>query len=117
MTDSKSQSLFLVYQVVSYVFWLLNVVLVFRFGLRLVGANPEAGFSEFIYSVSAPFVAPFLTVIPSTTIMKASVFEWQTLLAIGVYAIVAVAIMRLVNLSRSVTAKQVAPKGSENDPS
>ncbi len=64
------------------------VILAFRFGLRLFGANPEAGFVEFVYRLSAPLVAPFEAVFPTTALDRA-VFEWNSLLAMVVYSVLA----------------------------
>ena len=64
------------------------VILVFRFMLLLLGANPEAAFVELVYSISAPLVAPFEAVFPTVESGRA-VFEWNSLLAIAVYAVIA----------------------------
>ena len=42
-------------QVVWYVLSVIEVILAFRFMLKLLGANPEAGFTSFIYAISWPF--------------------------------------------------------------
>ena len=39
-------------QIVWYVLTVLEVLLAFRFVLRLIGANPVAGVTDFIYSIS-----------------------------------------------------------------
>ena len=49
-------------QIVWYILGLLEALLAFRFVLKLLAANPSAGFSSFIYAVSYPFTAPFNTV-------------------------------------------------------
>lgn len=106
-SSSSNQAVYRVYQFVNYLFWLLNVLLLFRFGLRLIGANPVATFTDFIYTASGPFVAPFLAVIPSTGITAGSVFEWQTLLAIAVYAVLAIAILRALSFAKPIPKKKV----------
>ncbi len=74
----------LAYAIVS----IIIVILAFRFMLLLLGANPDATFVEFVYAISAPFIAPFEAVFPDTE-MDRAVFEWNSLLAIAVYAVIA----------------------------
>src|SRR5664280_1107750 len=81
-------------QVVWYILGLIEVLLVFRFFLKLLAANPSAGFSSFIYNVSYPFTAPFLTVFHITQV-EGSIFEWTTLLAMFVYWLIAWGIVKL----------------------
>ncbi len=47
-------------QIVWYILGIIEVVLAFRFILKLLGANPDAGFSSFIYGISYIFATPFL---------------------------------------------------------
>ncbi|MDY0087518.1 MAG: YggT family protein [Coriobacteriia bacterium] len=73
---------------ISWVTGFIEVVLAFRFGLLLFGANPDAGFVEFIYKVSAPFMVPFEAVFGVTETRLGSIFDWSNLLAIAVYAVI-----------------------------
>ena len=41
-------------------FGILELLLAIRFVLPLLGANPDAGFAQFIYSITKPFIAPFV---------------------------------------------------------
>ncbi len=101
-------------RIVWYLAILLEVVLTFRFFLKLLAANPSAGFTVFIYGVSAPFVAPFLTVFRITKV-EGSVFEWTTLLAMLVYWVIAWAIAKLFLISRPVSRDEAAKKLEEQD--
>ncbi len=101
-------------QLVWYLLSLLEVLLAFRFVLKLTGANPEAGFTSFIYAVTWPFVAPFLAVFPRTTI-QGSVLEWTTFLAMLVYWMVALAIVRLFLMSKTVSTPEAAAKLEEKE--
>jgi hypothetical protein len=96
-------------QIVWYVLGLLEVLLAFRFFLRLLAANPSAGFSNFIYSVSYPFAAPFLNVFHITQV-QGSVLEWTTLLAMLVYWLIAWGIIKLFFMSKSVSTPEAAEK-------
>lgn len=88
-------------QIVWYIFWILETLLVLRFLMRLLGANPDAGFTDFIYRLTAPFVAPFVYVFPSTTV-DGGMLEWGTLLSLLVYWLIAFAIAQLFVMSRPV---------------
>ena len=96
-------------QVVWYILGLLEVLLAFRFVLKLLAANPSAGFSSFIYNVSYPFAAPFLNVF-NVTKVEGSVFEWTTLLAMFVYWLIAWGIVRLFFMSKTVSTPEAAAK-------
>src|SRR3989344_1969760 len=101
-------------QIVWYILGLLEVLLAFRFVLKLLAANPGAGFSSFIYNLSYPFVAPFLNVFRRTQIVG-SVFEWTTLLAMLVYWLVAWGIIKLFFMSKTVSTPEAAQKLDEKE--
>ena len=107
--DGRTRPLYRGTQIVWYVLGVLEVLLAFRFILRLFAANPAAGFTNFIYSVSYPFVAPFIAVF-HTTRVAGSAFEWTTLLAIVVYWLLALAIIRLFLIGKPVTRTEAAYK-------
>lgn len=94
-------------QIVWYLLSLLEVILAFRFVLKLTGANSAAGFTNFIYGITWPFTAPFLAVFPKTTV-EGSIFEWTTLLAMLVYYIIALGIVRLFLMSKTVSTSEAA---------
>ncbi|HSJ53827.1 MAG TPA: YggT family protein [Anaerolineae bacterium] len=83
----------------SQVIWLLTGLLVgligIRFVLKLLAANPSAGFAQFIYSVTDLFMAPFagLTATPSAS---GVVLELPALIAMIVYALLGWLIVRLI---------------------
>ncbi|MEK7172703.1 MAG: YggT family protein [Patescibacteria group bacterium] len=96
-------------QIVWYILGLFEVLLAFRFVLKLLAANPSAGFSSFIYNVSYPFVAPFLAVFHISKI-AGSIFEWTTLLAMLVYLLIAWGIVKLFFMSKTVSTPEAAAK-------
>lgn len=85
-------------QVVDYILGVVEIVLGLRFLFKLFGANPEAGFASFIYTVTDPLMAPFRGLFRSTS-EQGAVFEWSVLIAMAVYALVAWAIIRLIEIS------------------
>lgn len=82
-------------RVILYLLDILEVLLAFRFFLRLLAANPASPFVQFVYRVTEPFVYPFRGIFPPVA-TKGSVLEWSVLMAMIVYAIVAWAIVRLI---------------------
>lgn len=101
-------------QIVWYILGLVEVLLAFRFVLKLLGANPAAGFSSFIYGVTYIFAAPFLNVFRITHV-AGSTFEWTTLLAMLVYWIVALGIIKVFLISKDVSTPEAAVKLNEQE--
>jgi hypothetical protein len=101
-------------QVVWYILGILEALLAFRFVLKLLGANSTAGFTSFIYSVTQPFAGPFLNVFKKTQV-QGSVFEWTTILAMLVYWLIALAIIKLFVMSKSVSTPEAAAKLDSQD--
>jgi len=96
-------------QIVWYIIGIIETLLAFRFVLKLLGANPDAGFSTFVYALSYIFAAPFLNVFGKTSIVGA-IFEWTTLLAMFVYLLVAYGITSLFIMSKTVSTEEAAVK-------
>lgn len=97
-------------QIVWYILGLLEAFLAFRFGLKLLAANPGAGFTDFVYSVTAPFVWPFASVFRVSQPTAGSVVEWTTLLAMLVYWFAAWGIRRLFVMGKTVSTPEAAQK-------
>jgi amino acid transporter len=96
-------------QIVWYILGILEVLLAFRFILKLLGANPIAGFTSFIYGLTYIFVAPFLSVF-RISYTEGSLFEWTTLLAMLVYWMLALALIKLFLISKTVSTPEAAAK-------
>jgi len=101
-------------QIVWYIFSIVEVILIFRFILKLIAANPGAGFTQFVYNISYPLAAPFLYVVRSPQV-SGSVIEWSTLLALLVYWIVAWGIIRLFVMAKPVSRMEAHEKLEEQD--
>jgi hypothetical protein len=96
-------------QIVWYIVGLINVLLGFRFILKLLGANAQAWFTAFIYNITWPFTAPFLRVFNISRV-EGSIFEWTTLLAMSVYLLIGWGIVKLLIMSRTVSTPEAARK-------
>lgn len=101
-------------QIVWYLLGILEVLLAFRFVLKLMGANPEAGFTSFIYGVTYIFTAPFLSVFRMTKV-AGSIFEWTTILAMLVYWLIAFGIIKLFLMGKTVSTPEAATKLNEQE--
>ena len=108
-SSGSTQPLYRGTQIVWYLLGLVEVLLAFRFVLKLLGANAAASFTSFIYIVTAPFTAPFVTVFKASK-AQGSIFEWTTLLAMVVYWIIAVGIIKLFLMGKTVSTPEAAIK-------
>lgn len=93
--EKGRQTSFKVTQIIWLLLGILEAVLGLRFLFKLIGVNPANPFASILYGFSDIFVAPFanLTGTPSADGM---VFEFTTLLAMLIYALVFYGIERLV---------------------
>jgi hypothetical protein len=107
--SSSTKPLYRGTQIVWYLLGLLEILLTFRFVLKLFGANATAGFTDFIYSVTYIFTAPFLSVFKISKV-AGSIFEWTTLLAMLVYWFVAIGIVKLFLMGKTVSTPEAAEK-------
>ena len=76
-------------------FGALEVLIAFRIGLKVIGANPDSPIVALIYGITSFFLIPFAGLIESPTV-GSMVLEISSLFARAVYALTAVALERLV---------------------
>ena len=72
-----------------YLRWVLavvEVILLLRFLLKLIGADPFNPFASFLYNLSGVFDAPFVGIVRDPS-FGTHVFEWTTLIAMAVYGL------------------------------
>lgn len=88
-----------VQMIIQYVVGLVVSILTLRFVLALFGANSANGFVDFIYDITAPLVAPFQGLFNiSTRVVAGARFEYETLVAVLVYALIGVGIVKLIDI-------------------
>ena len=84
------------------VVWLIGGVvtamIAIRFLLELFGAATEAAFTNFVYSVTAPLVAPFQGIFPAPN-RGGFVFDAAALLAIAIYLLATWGVATLVRIT------------------
>ena len=76
-------------------FGTLDVLIALRIGLKLMAANPDSPIAVFIYGITALFLIPFVG-LTGPLASGNIVFETSSLYAIGIYALIAVVLERLV---------------------
>jgi hypothetical protein len=93
------------YQTIEYliyfIFGALEILLVFRLILRLTGANAYSAFVGLIYGVTGIFVVPFQGIFQQAIgqgAVTTAVLEPATIIAIVVYAVLAVGIVKLLRI-------------------
>jgi len=84
-------------RIVWFVFGVIEVLIAIRFVLKLLGANAEAGFVQFIYAISGIFMAPFVAIFRTRPVATGGEFEWSALVAIAIYALVAWGLTALIH--------------------
>lgn len=90
--------------VVWYIVGIIEILMAFRFVLKLFGANPGNGFVDFIYKISGVLTAPFDSIFGVTNKVSGdvhSVFEPSILVAAAVYALIGWGIVKLLNVNRN----------------
>jgi uncharacterized protein YggT (Ycf19 family) len=108
-TYAKKKALFRTYQVIWYVLGVIEALLVFRIILKALGANPTSGFTNLIYTLSNPLALPFKGIF-QTAVVQGSVFEWSTIIAGIVYAVLAYGLIQLFQLVKPTNPQEVDQK-------
>ena len=91
----RHSQVFTIQQVIFLLFGILEALLGIRFVLGLLAANPTAGFAQLIYGLTNPFLAPFVGLFGQPN-FEGMVFEWNALVAILVYVLLAGLLVKLV---------------------
>jgi uncharacterized protein YggT (Ycf19 family) len=102
----KKKAIFKTYQVIYYILGIVEVLLAFRIVLKILAANPGNSIVSFIYSFSDPLALPFATIF-GVTITKNTVVEWSTIVAMIIYAVVVVGIIKLLLLFKPSSPNEV----------
>lgn len=109
-TYGQQKTLFRAYQIIWYILVFIEIVLAFRFVLKILGANPDAGFTTFVYGLSSPFAGPFLSIFRASAtpgVETTSFFEWSTLVAAIVYLVIAWGVIKIFKLGKPTDPREV----------
>jgi len=102
-TEVKASGKSILGNIVWYILGLIEILLAFRFVLKLLGANPDSGFVDFVYSVSGILTAPFDNIFNVASAKSGdihAVFEPSILVAAAVYALIAWGLVKLLTINR-----------------
>jgi uncharacterized protein YggT (Ycf19 family) len=93
-----------------YLFVLVALILLLiAFFLRLFGADPSAGFTDWIYRSVDEIMEPFRGIFPSEQLTDRSVLDFSLLFAVIVYAIFALIVHGIVDWVSNRLARLTAP--------
>ena len=98
---NQNSSVARIVNIVTFIFSVLELLLVVRFFFQLAGVNAGNGFAVFIYTLSAPFIALFASLLQNPVLSGSSVLEITTIIAMLVWGIVAWLVGRLIWLVMS----------------
>jgi len=83
---------YIVAKVIDYITWailVLEAIFLLRFFLKLLGADPNNQFAQFLYNLTGFFLFPFAGIVQSgkfgTNVIH--IFEWSTLIGMLVYGL------------------------------
>jgi uncharacterized protein YggT (Ycf19 family) len=93
-------------QLVYLIFGVVIALIAIRFVLLLLGANPNAGFTDFVYDVTGPLVAPFEGIFGAPDV-ETGVFDPASLVAIVVYSLIAWVVAKVIDISLGETRSGV----------
>lgn len=83
---------------ISLVVGIITILIALRVVLKLLAANTESGFTQFIYGVTGPLVRPFMNILGTPGANNGAVFEISSILAIAIYLLVGWLLTKLVQL-------------------
>jgi uncharacterized protein YggT (Ycf19 family) len=99
---NKAETLrFIIGKINDYILWflmVLEVMLLLRFLLKLIGADPYNLFAEFLYSLTDILLFPFAGIVRSPSIHTNQAFEFSTLIAALIYYLIFYALRRFFQL-------------------
>lgn len=101
----NTRPIFRLRQIIWYLLAILEILLVFRFFLKLLGANPLSAFTSFVYGVTYIFMAPFINIF-KISYPDGNVLNWATLLAMFVYWLVAAGALRFLTMSMAISTRE-----------
>ena len=97
--------------IASRVIWTLvgvvNTILGLRVLLKIIAANPGAGFTDLVYSVSAVLLSPFANIVRSSRLDNGGIIEWSSLIAMLVYYLIGLGLVSLFTINKPTTIEKI----------
>lgn len=105
----KKKTIFRTYQVIWYILGVIEIILAFRVVLKMLGADINSSFVSLVYMITNPLALPFSGVF-GISYNQGAVLEWSTFVAMIVYALIAYALVQLMQLIKPTTPQEVEQK-------
>lgn len=102
----KKKRVFRFNQAVWYVLGIIEALLAFRIVFKALGASTTSAFATLIYAITDPLALPFSGIL-GVTVSGSSIFEWSTFIGMIVYALLAYALIELVEFIKPVSPDEV----------
>lgn len=104
-------------QVLWYSWMVIEVLLLFRFLLKLFGANSSSGFAILVDTLSLPFRFLFTNLFPPTVSPIGNIIvEWSILFAMLVYALLSLIIAKFFKLGKPIDPEEAERKADQTIP-
>ncbi len=98
---NQNSSIARIVNIMYFLFTALELLMLTRVILSVIGVNTANGFASFIYGLSTPSVTLFASLVQNPTLGSAGILEVTTLIAMVVWAIVAWLLGQLLWLTLS----------------
>lgn len=99
--ETKTTNIETIQSVIYFIFGAVDILLVARLLLKILGANTVSDFVKFIYDITNVFISPFngiFRVGTTTGLETTSILEPSVIIAIIVYIFIAFGIVQLVQV-------------------
>jgi uncharacterized protein YggT (Ycf19 family) len=115
--DTRNVAISRINQLLWIIATIICVLVIFRFGLMLIAANPGSAFVDFIYGVTNIFVGPFNSILAAPALTNGGVVDIASLFAIAVYVLVTWLITTLIHtlFTRARRVRNVSTVEREQD--
>jgi hypothetical protein len=111
---SRRMAGYRVTQLIWWIFGLVEGLIAIRFILKALGANPSAGFAEFIYGITYPLVVPFVGLFGNPQ-AQGSVLEIHSIVALIVYGLAAWLLAKLAWIMVADNRSAVKTRSTQYD--
>ncbi|MGH7239097.1 MAG: YggT family protein [Candidatus Saccharimonadales bacterium] len=101
------------YDIIYYVLWIIEMILLLRFLLKLLGANPGNPVVQFIYALGLTLMGPFANMFSEVSAGRV-VFDPSVLIAMVIYAIIAYLVIMIIGV---LTPRNQGPQNQTNQTS
>ncbi|MEO8581923.1 MAG: hypothetical protein ABI425_05120 [Patescibacteria group bacterium] len=100
MSGKATQWIQIAQTLLALVIGLIEIILIFRFILRLLNASPSAEIVSWVLVNSAPFLRPFAFAFTPFILPGGFAIEFTTLFAIFAYAVIGYVIREALNMMK-----------------